>query len=116
MISLSAVLVGALLVLVQVLAAVPWMLVAFFPRQALLALREKKLFVLQVVGGILLAAVALPAVYFFMVSARDNLEISGRLYAAVLQLQLTVDFFILLFVALLAVWPKGGAVALAAFR
>ncbi len=38
------------------------------------------------------------------------------MYGAVLQLQLTVDFFIVSFAVLLRVWPKGGAVAQAAFR
>jgi hypothetical protein len=37
-------------------------------------------------------------------------------YGSVLHLQLIVDVFILIFVALLFVWPKGAAVALAAFR
>jgi hypothetical protein len=44
-----------------------------------------------------------------------SLEIAGRAYAAVLQTQFTVDLFILLFALVLKVWPKGGAVALAAF-
>ena len=43
-------------------------------------------------------------------------EIYGRLYAAVLQIQLTADFFVLFFPALLWFWPKGGAIAQAAFR
>ena len=33
-----------------------------------------------------------------------------------LQVQLTIDFFIFFFLVLLTVWPKGGAVAQAAFR
>jgi ABC-type transport system involved in multi-copper enzyme maturation permease subunit len=39
----------------------------------------------------------------------------GRLVGALLQLQLTVAFFMVLFPLILLVWPHGGAVALAAF-
>ncbi len=44
-----------------------------------------------------------------------SLEITGRLYGAVLQTQITVDLFILAFFLVLRFWPKGGAIALAAF-
>ena len=37
-------------------------------------------------------------------------------YGSLLQLQLIVDFFIVGFPLLMKVWPKGGAVAFAAFR
>ncbi|MBM4067367.1 MAG: ABC transporter permease [Planctomycetes bacterium] len=40
----------------------------------------------------------------------------GRLYMSVLHLQLAADFLVLCFFLLLKFWPKGGAVALSAFR
>lgn len=40
----------------------------------------------------------------------------GRFFFSILHLQLGFDFFVLAFVAMLAIWPKGGAVALAAFQ
>ncbi|HYH68939.1 MAG TPA: ABC transporter permease, partial [Urbifossiella sp.] len=46
-----------------------------------------------------------------------SLEWNGRyVYGAVLHLQLLIDLFILMPNALVLVWPKGGAVALAAYR
>jgi ABC-type transport system involved in multi-copper enzyme maturation permease subunit len=45
-----------------------------------------------------------------------RLLIWGRVFGAVLHVQLTLDFFALAFPLLLLVWPQGGAVALAAFR
>jgi ABC-type transport system involved in multi-copper enzyme maturation permease subunit len=39
----------------------------------------------------------------------------GRAYGALLTLQLMLDFFVVVFALLLLVWPRGGAVALAAF-
>src|SRR5262249_2524211 len=41
---------------------------------------------------------------------------AGRMYMSVLQLQLVMDLFVGVFLLMLAVWPKGGAVALAAFQ
>ena len=46
----------------------------------------------------------------------EKLEAYGKGYAAVLQLQLQVDFLVLIFALMLWLWPKGGAVARAAFR
>ncbi len=40
----------------------------------------------------------------------------GRLYMSILHLQLAADFLVLCFYLLLTFWPKGGAVALSAFR
>jgi ABC-type transport system involved in multi-copper enzyme maturation permease subunit len=57
----------------------------------------------------LIAAYAIP-------NDPDTLVVWGRLYMSILHLNLAADFFIAFFVVLLQVWPKGGAVALAAFR
>jgi ABC-type transport system involved in multi-copper enzyme maturation permease subunit len=40
----------------------------------------------------------------------------GRVYMSVLHLQIMMDLFVLTFMLLLTFWPKGGAVALAAFQ
>src|SRR5262245_4388410 len=116
MFSISTILVGALLLLIQLVAALPWVLVAFFSRQDLRILRERIGPALGGLAGVFAASGVFSALYFAVFNSRDNLEISGRLYAAVLQLQLTIDLFILGFLLLLTIAPKGGAVALAAFR
>jgi hypothetical protein len=125
---------GALLLLIQALAALPWLLVfnwntikntfrPFFQSPGALfatwlssglAALWVPLIVLAVVvigvGGII------PTVFFGLVQDKDTLEIFGRAYGAVLQLQLAADLFVAVFGLLLAIWPKGGAVALSAFR
>ena len=59
----------------------------------------------------------LPLLLVFAVQGKDMLEVCGHIFGAgVLQLSLLADVFILLFTLLLWVWPKGGAVAQAAFR
>jgi hypothetical protein len=40
----------------------------------------------------------------------------GRFYFSILHLQLGMDFFVVVFLLMLQFWPKGGAVALAAFQ
>src|SRR5438876_11596840 len=116
--STGSILIGALLLGVQLLAAVPWLAIAFLTREERLELRRRPLapWVLQRVGVCALACLVRPAGFLMLVQDRGVLEVSGRVYAAVLQAQLTVDFFIGGFALLLAVWPKGGAVAFAAFR
>src|SRR5207249_11086729 len=51
-----------------------------------------------------------------LIQERGSLERWGRLYGSVLQLQLVFDLFVIAFVIMLQIWPKGGAVAIAAFR
>ncbi len=110
--------VGVLLVLLQVLASLPWILLSFVDRNALIAwLRRPFARATMPIYGIVLAIVfLLPALFHFLVREGSALEMSGQIYAAVLQTQLLADAFILLFALLLWVWPKGGAIALAAFR
>jgi hypothetical protein len=109
---------GAVLVLVQLLAAVPWLALAFLRREDWLAIRRQPFapWVLQPLGFALAVVVLAPLAFLFFVQDREALEVSGRVYAALLQVQLTLDAFILGFGLLLWLWPKGGAVALAAFR
>jgi hypothetical protein len=141
---------GILLVLIQLLAALPWLIflsrdearqVAAHGSQASnlfilvgpvlslmllfrdqikeasgqLALRK----VLGYVAGILGGAVLLGALLGFALSSiqdTDSLQMFGRIYGSLLQLQLGIDLLVLFFAFLLLVWPKGGAVAVAAFR
>lgn len=102
--------VGFVLCLVQMVAALPW-LVSLEWRVLQMLRRPQTLGILlgiNVVGGLLTA--------FFVAPDPDSLARWGRSYMAMLHLQLAADFFVFLFVGLLALWPKGGAVALAAFR
>lgn len=116
--SLGTILVGALLLLIQVLAALPWLALLFLNRAQLTELRRRPFAqpVLVRVAVVLGACLLAPAVFGVFVQERTALEICGHIYGAALQLQLLADLFILAFVVLLAVWPKGGAVALASFR
>jgi hypothetical protein len=101
------------LMLVQVVAALPWLL-ALRPtgrdRAAALVSIFAGLAGVVVIGGPLLAA----ALAYDREPGR--LELYGRWFAAVLHVQLAIDLIALAFAGLLLVWPKGGAVALAAFR
>jgi hypothetical protein len=118
MLSTGSILIGFVLLLLQVLAALPWLTLAFVSREDWRGLRRHPLSsgLLTRVGIVLVLGVVVPVIYLMFVQDKGALEVSGRVYAAVLQVQLTVDAFILLFLLLLLAWPKGGAVALAAFR
>jgi ABC-type transport system involved in multi-copper enzyme maturation permease subunit len=108
--SVGSFVVGLFLLLFQVLAALPWV-IALDPRFVLDWLRKPR----NLLGGSLgiLGLRLLLRLYFYGVFGLDSW---GRIYAAILQLQLTIDLFLLVFAVLLLVWPRGGAVALVAFR
>jgi hypothetical protein len=114
----NTILVGQALMLLQLLAALPWVIVAFFSRSDLEAIRRNPLarWFVQRVAVVLAIAIVAPILLLWFVQDRESLEVAGRLYGAVLQVQITLDLFILVFALVLKVWPKGGAVALAAFR
>jgi ABC-type transport system involved in multi-copper enzyme maturation permease subunit len=127
----SNILVGAALLLVQLLAALPWLSVAFgegrpfwefftdfFGRRTVAAQAGvgRAVTLVATLGLILAGLVVLPPAFLYFVEGREALEMCGRVYGAALQLQLTLDFFVLVFAVLLRVWPKGGAVTLSAFR
>jgi ABC-type transport system involved in multi-copper enzyme maturation permease subunit len=103
---------GTVLIGLQELAMLPWM--AALGTRTRQRLREPK-FWLQGVG---IAAAAGLVFAFFMHESSDPRVLArwGRFYMSVLHLQLAADFFVLVYVVMLAIWPKGGAVALAAFR
>ena len=110
---IASLVIGTLLCLVLLLAALP--LLAAFDLEWLKLLARR-----AAVWGRLLAALAgggsVLALFLGQVQDRDRLEIWGRVYASALHALLAVDLLIGVLAGLLAVWPKGGAVALAAFR
>ena len=114
--SLSSIVVGTLLMLIQILAALPWLAIVFLTPDERDALRKswKTRALLPYLGGALV--VSLVAGSGLLLLERSVLELVGKVYAAALQLQLTIDFFIGFVAVMLQVWPKGGAVAQAAFR
>jgi ABC-type transport system involved in multi-copper enzyme maturation permease subunit len=65
----------------------------------------------------LMLGMALAALLFLSFQkGSTSLELYGRMYGSVLHLQIMVDVLIIGVQLLLLVWPKGGAVALAALR
>src|SRR5262245_46324913 len=110
----TVLLAGVFLALVQFLAALPW-LYAVDPK-GFRATASSGSAMAYVGGGLLAAGIAVAA---FMGYKNDtqNLTWYGRyIYGAVLHLQLLIDLFIVLPHLLVWVWPKGGAVAFAAYR
>ncbi len=121
---LPTLLVAFVMTLVYVVAALPWVVAAFVPperREGLWRDLRTNPFgkrtantVFLVIG--LLVIVPLAAVYLLGSWDPDTTETAGMVYGATLQLQLMIDFFLVGFPLLMLVWPKGGAVAYAAFR
>jgi ABC-type transport system involved in multi-copper enzyme maturation permease subunit len=121
--SLQGTLFGFLLFLAQLLAALPWLAVLNWSLLAQARARQAGkpgrgigtgvllgVLVALVVGG--LAMTLLLAI----VQDTETLKNIGRVYGALLQLQLSADLLVLAFGVLQLVWPKGAAVAVAAFR
>jgi hypothetical protein len=96
--------------LVQSAAALPWL--ATLDRRAIFALRRPKPLVIALGCNVVAAFITALAI----ANHPDILMLWGRGWMAALHLQVAADFFIAVFVVLLRFWPKGGAVALAAFR
>jgi len=101
------------LALAQFLAALPW-LWAMDPRGFARTIRSplNLFYSLLVLLGVGLAVAA----FIGYKGDSSNLMLYGRIYGAVLHLQLLIDLFLLLPMAITLVWPKGGAVAMAAYR
>ncbi len=131
--------VGILMILVQAAAALPWLAVVFWqdllrafrpagpagagalaaPETTPEARRQARSTVLVLLGGVVAFAVlggaAWAGLLWFVRESEWNAFL-GRVYGAVLHLQLAVDVVVGLIAGLLAVWPKGAAVAYSAFR
>ncbi len=101
------------LCLYQFLAALPWL--AVVDTRAFLTHLRRPLSWAYAVGGVVAAGAALA---LFVENNADAIILAryGRLYGSLLQIQLSIDFFVIVFAIGLALWPKGSAVALSAFR
>jgi ABC-type transport system involved in multi-copper enzyme maturation permease subunit len=117
-ISLSTLLVGWLLVSIQVIAALPWILAVLSSRHAVRNLLQNPFTggILLRLGIFLVILAVVPLGVGLVTQSKDGLEVAGKVYGAILQLQLVADFLVGIFAILLWVWPKGAAVAQAAFQ
>jgi len=118
MFSTTAYLVALLLLVIQVLAALPWAALVFFQPLQKLSSRLMQAGTMQwlIYCVLIPLAVMLLVPLLLFTGAGGSLEGIGYFYGAVLQIQLLIDAFIVVFALLLRYWPKGGAIALAAFR
>jgi ABC-type transport system involved in multi-copper enzyme maturation permease subunit len=97
------------LLLLQAIAAIPWLLVV-----TKRSLTTSIAFLTKVVAGVVGVGL-LGRLLIYFVGSGDLIFI-GRVYCAVLTLQVAIDFFVLAFYLMLTFTPKTGAVALAAFQ
>lgn len=110
----TLVLAGVVLATIQFIAALPW-LWAIDPKGFRDAVKSPASLGYAVLG--LVVAGAAVAAFLSYKGESAGLVWYGRyLYGAVLHLQLIIDLFLLMPQLLVLVWPKGGAVATAAFR
>lgn len=112
--SLTLLLAGVVLTAAQFIAALPW-LWGIDPKGFKAALKNPLTIVYVGIGLLLVGGGG--AWYLGYKGEAAGLVWDGRyIYGAILHLQLIIDLFILMPQALVLVWPKGGAVAFAAFR
>jgi ABC-type transport system involved in multi-copper enzyme maturation permease subunit len=104
---------GLILAVVQVIAALPW-LRAIDSRGFDRTVRNPS--ALGSALAVILGIAFLFAAFIGYKGDSSSLKLYGRVYGAVLHLQLLIDLFLLLPAAFAAAWPKTGAVALAAYR
>ncbi|HVS36474.1 MAG TPA: ABC transporter permease [Gemmataceae bacterium] len=104
------------LILIQAMAAVPWVTTVFANRTLTLGEILRESFLPRTLLRVLVVGVVLAVVSLGLGQDRTTLETVGMWAGFLFQLQLIVDFFLLGFPLLMKVWPKGGAVAFAAFR
>ncbi|WP_020468375.1 ABC transporter permease [Zavarzinella formosa] len=110
---LNVILASLILVVLQVIVAIPW-LVAFDGRPFKKWATDATV-LSYLAGGTVVGAVVL-GWYLRQVGELTELERYGRYFGALFHLQLILDFIILAPRAILLVWPKGGAVAISALR
>jgi hypothetical protein len=112
--------IGFVLIVFQAVAALPWLALLAADRTRQSWFRDSQGIVVPgrflAALGIVVALGILPPALFSLVQDRESLEMFGRIYGSILELQLVADSIIGLFSLLLLIWPKGAAVALAAFR
>ncbi len=105
---------GILPLLVLLIAALPWLWTLDPDRFKAQFGRAKVL--LGSVGVLIALRIMIRLSSMVAFSDAGRLDLVGRLYGSLLQLFLLADFFVIVFGLMLLVWPRGGAVALAAFR
>lgn len=101
------------LILLQVVAAVPWLFAV--AGDDLRALAKRADFWLNAALAVVLASAGLTVLIIYR-NDTAQLDIAGRVYASVLHGQLIADLFLLTAWLMRATWPKGATIALAAFR
>jgi ABC-type transport system involved in multi-copper enzyme maturation permease subunit len=102
--------IGFALFVLQGLAAIPWIMLL-----TRYSLRRELAFFVKVVG----ATGIVGMLFAFILEANSDpsiVSLWGRFYGSILTLQIGIGLFIGTYFVLLNVWPKGGAVALAAFQ
>jgi ABC-type transport system involved in multi-copper enzyme maturation permease subunit len=97
----------------QALAAIPWVS-SFDGRPFRQWIADSR--VLGYLGGGTLALALGLALYMRTIADIAELERFGRYYGSIFHLQLVFDFIIVAPRLMLAIWPKGGAVGVAAYR
>jgi hypothetical protein len=105
---------GFILAAIQFAAALPW-LWAIDPKGFERATRSG-LSMAYVIGGLVVAGLVLAGGIGYKGDSASLQWYGQYAYGAVLSLQLLIDLFLLMPAVLVKVWPKGGAVALAAYR
>jgi len=112
--SLTLLIAGLLLAGVQLLAALPWL--SLVDRRGFRSTFTTAKGLSSVLGGLLAAGFAF-ALYIGYLGESTRLQANGRYYyGGILHFQIAIDLIIGAMWAMLRLWPKGGAVALAAFR
>jgi hypothetical protein len=106
--------VGFIPLLVLGVAALPWLWT--IDPEALKAQLRRPGVLLGTVGGIIGLRLLFRLIATIALQDQSRLEVAGRLFGSLLQLFLMADGFVVVFAVLLLIWPRGGAVALAAFR
>ena len=109
---LTQFLVGVGLSLIQCVAAAPWVLLLV--RVSSRAWWRRSDVWLSALGAVVGLGLVM-ALLLQTVRDIDNLQFLGKIYASLLQAQLTADLLIALFAMIMMAWPKGGTVGLAAF-
>src|SRR6187200_3108547 len=110
---LNLFLAALVLAIFQVLAAIPWVS-ALDNRPFRKWVSDTT--ILSYLGGGTLALAGGLTWYIRSIGDLSELERFGRYYGAIFHLQLIFDFIVLAPRLLLLVWPKAGAVAIAAYR
>lgn len=102
----------------QFVVALPWLAVLFFSDTSSTTTPSKsknQALIITLVAMFLLGAI-FPLIFHVFLQETNSIEIAGRAFAGIFQTQLILDGFVIAFIVILKIWPKGGAVAQAAFR